>query len=222
MKHPAKYSTAILDEFARHIAPSDKVLDPFGGTGLIHTLDAHTWDVEIEPEWSAMKVENVGGSALPTRLCGNALDLQFSDGFFDVIAVSPVYGNRFSDHHNAKDPSKRRSYTHDLRAATGDNERKLHPDNAGTLQWGEAYRAFHYDAWGEAIRVLRSGGLFLLNVKDHIRGGERQRVCEWHRKTIVRLGLIHEDTAKIEAPGLRYGENRERAGSELVYRFSKP
>lgn len=219
MKHPAKYSAQILAAFAQHIAPTDKVLDPFGGTGLIHTLDANTTDVEIEPEWANMAIPE---GHTGTRICGNALRLPFPDGAFDVLSTSPCYGNRFSDSHKAKDSSTRRSYTHDLRAATGNPDRKLHPDNSGTLQWGDAYRAFHVEAWTEAVRVLRPGGRFILNIKDHPRNGKRQYVSRWHHDTLVTLGLTHETIEHIEAAGMRYGANRERTKTELIYTFRRP
>ena len=48
------------------------------------------------------------------------------------------------------------------------------------MQWGDAYRSFHVKAWREAWRVLRPGGRFVLNIKDHIRNGERMPVTDWH------------------------------------------
>ena len=78
--------------------------------------------------------------------------------------TSPTYGDRLADHHDARDGSVRHSYKHDL-------GRDLHPDNSGAMQWGPAYRDFHTAAWVEVRRVLRPGGRFVLNVKDHVRGG---------------------------------------------------
>jgi hypothetical protein len=49
--------------------------------------------------------------------------------------------------------------------------RPLTPGNSGALQWGEEYRALHVAVWTECRRVLKPGGIFVLNVKDHIRGG---------------------------------------------------
>jgi tRNA G10 N-methylase Trm11 len=84
--------------------------------------------------------------------------LPFADASIDAIVTSPTYGNRLADHHRASDPLLRRSYTHDL-------GRPLHSENSGAMQWGDAYRAFHRRAWAEAVRVLKPGGRFVLNVK---------------------------------------------------------
>lgn len=53
------------------------------------------------------------------------------------------------------------------------------------MQWGRNYCEFHDRAWAEAVRVLKPGGLFMLNIKDHIRGGRRQRVTLWHALNLV-------------------------------------
>lgn len=44
-------------------------------------------------------------------------------------------------------------------------------------------------AWAEAYRVLRPGGLLILNLKDHIRRGEVQRVTFWHISAAQELGF---------------------------------
>lgn len=223
MKHPARYSTVLLPVFSRALAsavPVNKageatkhirVLDPFAGTGRIHLLETmgpyDTVGVEIEPEWANMHERTY---------VGNALDLQFDNESFDAICTSPTYGNRFADKHNAKDGSVRRSYTHDL-------GRKLHEDNSGAMQWGQTYRTFHEIAWREALRVLRGGGLFVLNIKDHVRNGERQYVSGWHVTTLCRLGLELQWHCEVNTPGMRNGSNHDkRVGEEQVYVFVKP
>ena len=92
--------------------------------------------------------------------------------------------------------------------------RPLHADNAGGMQWGDKYRQFHADAWAEAVRVLSSGGRFVLNIKDHIRAGKRQHVTEWHITTLCLLGLKYIEHRHIDCPGNRYGQN---AGLRVEY-----
>lgn len=211
VSHPARFSDPLLPVFAAWLTPGMKVLDPFAGTGKIHLLrdliDVETTGIEIEPEWATLHEH--------TRQ-GNALKLDFDDGAFDAIVTSPTYGNRFADHHNASDPELRRSYTHDL-------GHTLSEDNSGDLHWGDEYRKFHERAWDEAERVLRSGGLFILNISDHVRAGELQLVSSWHVAALAARGLRYLDGKCVPTSRLRQGTNAElRAPGEYVFLFEKP
>ena len=207
MNHPAKYSDAILPVLEKML-PADKypiLLDPFAGTGKLHQVRPDAVLVEIEPEWAAE------GRAI----VGNALSLPFKSEAFDAICTSPCYGNRMADHHNAKDSSRRNTYTHTL-------GRTLHPDNSGTLQWGEKYIDFHLRAWKECIRVLKMGGLFVLNCKDHYRHGELQLVTVWHVTALIKLGALIKNHELIQVTGNRFGQNYEkRVSVEYVIEFIK-
>ena len=212
--HPARYSEALLPIFANllqmTVGVGARVLDPFAGTGRIHELypTYETTGVEIEPEWAHMH---------PRTLVGNALALDFANGTFDAIVTSPTYGNRMADHHDAKDTSKRITYRHRL-------GRALHPDNSGQLQWGPRYQNFHALAWGEAVRVLRPGGVFILNISDHIRGGSVVPVSEWHRSYLQsEHGLMLGVDIEVETPRMKFGANGAlRTDSENVFLFVKP
>jgi DNA modification methylase len=208
--HPATYTDTHLAVFYEFIEPGSWVLDPFAGTGGVHELrrllHAHTVGVEIEPEWAA---------AHPYTICADALRVPFPDASFDAIVTSPTYGNRMADHHDAADASVRATYRHTL-------GRPLHPDNSGNLQWGTDYQDFHRRAWAKYVPVLRPGGRLILNVKDHIRRGERQPVSAWHAHILLGLGLRLVDCVPIATPGMGYGANRHaRVGAELVWVFEK-
>lgn len=209
VSHPARYSDPLLDHFRQMLTGYSTVLDPFAGTGRIHELrpDWETTGVELEPEWANLS---------PYTVAGNALALPFPDDEFDAICTSPTYGNRLADHHNASDPHLRRSYTHDL-------GRPLHQDNSGALHWGEEYREFHRRAWMEAIRVLRPGGRFVVNIKDHIRAGEWQDVTVWHLRTLLDLGLVVVFDRAIETRSLRQGMNADlRVAGEHILGLDLP
>jgi hypothetical protein len=212
-KHPAKFSPEVLEEVTQILweyGPVTKVLDPFAGTGRIHWLKLpFVVGVELEPEWTAME---------PGNVVANTLRLPFADATFDCMVTSPCYGNRFADNHNPKDGSRRRSYKFDL-------GRDLHSDNAGALQWGDAYRQFHDRAWTEVLRVLAPQSLIVLNVSNHIRKFTEQHVTEWHLQWFLDHGCHVEDLRRVETARLRDGANYEaRVDHEnvIALRFVAP
>ena len=194
--HPAKYTDALLPTFAKLLRGCTRIYDPFGGTGKLFLLkhwlpDARFYGTELEPEW-AMQQKGM--------VVGDALRIPFGDATFDGVCVSLVYGNRMSDRHQARDGSKRITYTHTL-------GRKLHEHNTGQLQWGKQYRRMHEAAWREVLRVLQVGGSFVLNCKDHYRDGKLQSVTIWHVDTLCSLGCTVHAWHDIPCPGMGFGQN---------------
>ena len=136
---------------------------------------------------------------------GDSRQMHYPDAMFDAICTSPTYGNRMADHHEARDASPRHTYRHTL-------GRPLTPGNSGALQWGdgtagEEYHALHVAVWTECRRVLKPGGIFVLNVKDHIRGGVLQKVSNWHAVTLLMLGFVCTRRVHVPCPGQRHGAN---------------
>lgn len=189
------------------------ILDPFAGIGGIHALRSmwvQTFGVELEPEWASVSPWTRPGDAFKyLKMCRR------ENYLFDIIATSPTYGNRFADSHNAADPSVRRSYTHDLRAMTGDNSRKLHKKNSGTLYWGKEYREFHARAYDLFAYVAP---MVWLNVSDFIKGGEVVRAAEWHKKALEEAGYKITMEIEVPTPRMGFGENGDaRVEHEMVF-----
>jgi hypothetical protein len=100
--------------------------------------------------------------------------------------------------------------------------RPLTPGNSGALQWGEEYRALHVAVWTECRRALKPGGIFVLNVKDHIRKGVLQPVTNWHAVTLLMLGFVCTRRVHVPCPGQRHGANGHlRVEYESVLRFRR-
>jgi DNA modification methylase len=140
---------------------------------------------------------------------------------FDAICTSPTYGNRMADHHEARDGSPRHTDRHTL-------GRPLTPGNSGAMRWGagstgEEYRALHVAVWTECRRVLKPGGIFVLNVKDHIRKGVLQPVTNWHAVTLLMLGFVCTRRVHVPCLGQRHGANGHlRVDYESVLLFRVP
>jgi len=203
--HPAKFSKAILAEIAK--MDLGFTLDPFSGVGSLANVVGNCVCLEIEPEW-AMQTPG-------TAVIGNALKLPFRNSCFDSIMTSCVYGNRMSDHHNAKDTSKRNTYKHYL-------GRDPNPVSSAIMQYGMHYKWFHQQAWVESLRVLKPNCKFVLNISDHIRKGEVQPVTEWHIQTLIDLGMVLHEAMEIATPRLRHGSNyQSRVGYETLAVFTR-
>lgn len=204
--HPAPFSQAILDALRPLVQPDWLVLDPFAGIGRVHELGARSIGVELEHEWACQH---------PRTIVADALCLPFADQTFEAIVTSPSFGNRMADHHEAKDGSYRRTYRHLL-------GRKLTLGNSGAMQWGDAYRALHQNAWQEAVRVLKPGGRFILNISNHIRKGTVQPVVAWHVGALASLGLQWQASWSVKTPRYKYGQNHEaRLTDERIIEFIK-
>ena len=236
-KHPAKFSRPIMHTMQQYLTrlaasqPDKKhwyVLDPMGGVGGVFDLHAiendfpdprvlHIMCVEIEIEWADVAEAHPRLSREDRVVCADFFT--WCDrylGSFDLIAVSPTYGNRMADHHDAKEDSVRNTYKHKL-------GRYLSDGSSAGMQWGDEYRRFHRKLWEEAWDLLEDGGFLLLNVKDHIRQGVKQPVSAWHRATMTSIGFKLVDVTDVAVSGNRQGENgNARVDHEQVYLFQKP
>jgi SAM-dependent methyltransferase len=210
--HPAPYTASILERAAPHL-DGLTVLDCFAGVGRVHRLgerlfERPAWTVGVELEWEWV----VHGEGRTLR--GDATGLPFRCGAFDACFTSCTYGNRMADTYT--DDSERHTYT----AALG---RPLSSGNSGAMQFGPGYKRLHERAWREVCRVVKPGGLFLLNISDHIRKGEVVEVCRWHQVTLEGVGFELKDIEQVATPRQRHGENGDaRVGFEELQVWVRP
>ncbi len=215
VRHPAKYTESFIPIFAEKLFGKENVLDIFAGTCKIANIKEHGYAGkiycnELEPEWA-----EIGLGKVDSINVGDAEFLPYKDDFFEAICTSPTYGNRMADHFEAKDGSKRNTYRH----AIG---RALDEENTGRMQWGKKYREKHDRIWKEANRVLKPGGMLILNIKNHIRKGEEIDVSGWQKESILRAGFELVEKISVPVTGLGFGANADkRVGHEEIFIFNK-
>lgn len=202
IKHPATYTDSFLPIFADLLKNCKIVLDPFAGTGKLAKIKdfGFTGQVicnELEQEWS-----NISKYDVDQWNIGDARDLSWVKNV-EAICTSPTYGNRMADSHNAKDESRRITYTHYI-------GRKLSAGNSGAMNWGTEYRHLHETVWRECYRILPLRGKMIVNVSNHIRGGKIIDVVGWHEQTLIDIGFTFIDHKKVETRRMRFGANSEK------------
>jgi hypothetical protein len=115
-----------------------------------------------------------------------------------------------ADHFNAKDNSKRITYKNFL-------GKDLNTENTGKMQWGKKYKEKHKKIYKELKRILKPGGLFILNISDHIRKGEIMYVSAWHLKTLETLNFKFNQVIPIKTKRMKFGKNgNKRTKSEYI------
>lgn len=215
VRHPAKYTDSFISIFAELLKGKTNVLDPFAGTGKIGLIkdcgfSGKVYANEIEPEWINPNKYNC--DFITTE---DAEFLQYPDGFFDAICTSPTYGNRMADHHIAKDGSKRNTYTHCI-------GRQLSDGNTGKMQWGHEYMEKHERIYKHLASLVKYDGLFICNVKNHIRKGEEVDVKSFHERSIIESGFTKVKEIFIKTNGNCFGANADkRTRGEYILIFVK-
>lgn len=246
--NPAKYSTAILlaldhivTQEADRLGRRLNILDPFGGVGRAHRLGEaghHVVTFELEPEWAAQ--------APGPSVVGDSRHLACRDDWADVVMSSPVYPNRMTDHHEARDLcgrcdgrkvvasdagpfvtcgackgaglSMRNTYRHQL-------GRMPSKGATSVLQWGNAYRKVTAEIMAECLRPLRAAGLIVWNTSNHLRTVDRQgvkaqveeRVNEWFLNEWMVLGCNMVEVRRVQTQRNRNGANgAARVDGEIV------
>lgn len=215
IRHPATYSEQFLPIFAEKLRGCARVLDPFAGTGKIakikdYGFTGEVWANEIEKEWLEPNVFNADVCVFE-----DAEFLHCPNNFFDAICTSPTYGNRMADHHNAKDGSKRNTYTHCM-------GRELDTENTGRMQWGKAYQQKHERIYKHLVDMLRDNGLFVLNISNHIRQGQEIDVTSFHKDVLQKNGLTLIEQIAVPVKRLKFGANSDkRVSNEYILIFKK-
>ena len=215
IKHPAKYTDCFFDQFYELLKDKENVLDPFAGTGKIGKLKEYgfkgkIYANELEMEWLSDNSYNCDVLTFQ-----DAEFLDYPPQFFDAICTSPTYGNRMADHHEAKDGTKRNTYTHCL-------GRTLTDGNTGKMQWGIEYREKHERIYKHLVGLMKNGGVFVLNIKNHIRRGKEVDVKSFHENTLIQCGLVKVKEFFIKTNGNSFGANADkRTDGEYILVFRR-
>ena len=217
-KHFSRYHPKIIEALPSRIGHSKKILDPMAGTlerlSILERPDMGyhlVHGVEIECKW-------VEGYPHPRLIQGDARKLPYENAFFDCIIVSPSYGNRDADRTGEWwDNDDRKTYAAALRA---------NPDPASLCVpfHRTEYKLGHALAWSEAVRVLKVGGLFVINLKNTIKSGVITRMSQWHRDLLRdELGLKEIDDTAVPTRGRMSGANYDLRAedAEKLYIYCK-
>ena len=208
--HPARFSVEVLELLAHLLGPlADRgpVLDPMAGVGRIGRLGLSTVCGELQLKWARC-------CPLPAYV-GDAARMPFRANTFWLLASSPTYGSRMADRY-AGDGTRRYTYT----ISHGS---PLHPENTGGMQWGATYRTKNSLILWDCYRVLKPGGIFVLNVSDHYRQHRRQWVTKWWLREVVATGFLVRRGFRVYTSRMRNGANAEaRVPYEMVYVLQKP
>lgn len=239
-EHPAKWSKALGPIVRTWLRGYTPILDPLAGVGAIDLPGLVCG--ELEPEWARQCPH-------PTFV-GNALCMPFRRASVAAALTSVAFGNRMSDHHDARERCKACGATGRVPGPSPDGVaawercrpcdgrgyrtyrrntyrhllgRPLHPDNSGQLPWGGKYQEFHIAFLQELLRVLRPGAPFVLNVSNHYRGKVEQDVVGWFRTHMEDTGWELERKAAVRTPRNRFGANRDlRASHEWLLLWRRP
>ena len=211
MKHPAKYTDSFLPIFAEKLKECKVILDPFAGTGKIAKIKKHGFNGriicnEIEKEWTGCRDVD------EWHVCDAEKMDYLCDKSIDAICTSPTYGNRMADHFESKDNSHRITYRHYLGKALND-------ENTGRMQWGDKYQEKHRRIFIEFKRVLKDGGILIINISDHIRAGKIIPVVRWYILELEKSGFSLLENLEIKTPRMKFGKNRRRVECENILIF---
>lgn len=245
IKHPAQFTPAVVDVMVKVLDQHDVTglaIDPFAGPGMsLHRFanpDRKIVGIEIEPPWVTAPEVKQGDATVMKGVRRNSVSAFLS---------SWVYGNRFSDSHNAQERCReckgtgkigrkkcskcengrrnhtRRGYTHDIREQTGDETYALHENNAGRMHFrSEQYKDLHRKHAALALEKAKPGGIYVLNVSDFVERGQIVHAATWHLNTMQAAGWLWIDAYAIATPRMRYGANNQlRPENEWVFVFRK-
>jgi hypothetical protein len=241
--HPAKYSEKIAATIsgliekehtlltAQGISSPMTVLDPFGGEGTIHSCVTGplvvSTSVEIEQAWvTAAKTKYPASETIHADSVQWAN--QLTGRLFDVLATSVVYPNGVADPYVGEGGTPRNTYASHLGHLPSAGS------SAGLGRWSNPrqrsnHQTFNEKAFAAFTRILRPGGLIILNTKDVYWSDEygTRRIGPFSAWMWMMLATNHgytlESVTSIPTRGLPQGSNwDQRTGLEYVACLRNP
>lgn len=224
----------------RYTAPGDTICDPMAGIGSILYAATQQRNViarEIEPNWLALAHKNAAHLLDQAGLLAGQIDVGQHDARepwgiqADHIIFSPPYGcearrnvtarNRLLTTRLLRLGRERVHYSKrwkELVAANGDQAGAAalfsfaygdHPAQLGHLR-GVRYWAAMEQVYSAARAALRSGGVLIVIIKDHIRDGQRVPVAEQTIACCEQLGFMLTDRHQRRVHPLSLWQRRRK------------
>lgn len=218
MRHPARFSPAIVDALDVLLPAYAHVHDPFAGTGerLGELCD------RTRRTFSGTEIEECF-IVDPRVKPGNSADPRTYPIPYYSIATSPVYPNGVADGFKPADLSRRFTYRKAKMEATGDPDACLDPANMGRHSYRSG-RAAKYRYWEIATACAaqwRFADCVVLNVSDFIMAGRVVPLVESWRLMLMSLGWCWDEAIQVPTPRIGYGANRDvRVDTESIIRFT--
>ena len=232
-----KALSAAIDRLVELLGePPLTILDPYAGVGRIHELRECgfvTVGGELESEWAAASEFTIVADALHFPAEDGSFDAvvtspvwsnRMSDhhdaqercksckgtGMIVVHAVDGLsdgdLGIADAECEKCEGTGQRDHFRNTYRHALG---RMPSVGSSATMAFGSAYRRHHRDWIVEARRLVKPGGLIIVNVANHIRKGAEVDVVGWWLGCMVGEGLLIRAVDRIPAAKLRVGANRD-------------
>ena len=240
--HPATFPKAIqklMTDISKELGITE-VLDIFGGIGNIGRMKEYGFKGkiktnELEPRWGGQDTVKLSKErGVDEAIIGDSRNLDIPSGSVEAIMTSPTYGNLMA----LKAPSKKDSY----QAFAGG---RLGAGSTAGEVWGPKYEQLHREIYDEAFRVVKSGGYFVLNMKDkpvsavdlknnwipkkgstvEVRD-QVMKATDWHVRALEDVGFKEINRYRVDEPGYttdtgRFGR-KFTVGYEDVVVMGKP
>jgi len=223
-QHNAKANLFILQHLLSHYTrPGQTILDPMGGTGslfvgglgkrLVVCGEIENW---LRPILAANRNRAAGWGQHGIGYQGDAAKLPLASGSVDAVITSPPYWDTFSDWHIASSNRLKDRHVGPYGSAYGDDRGQAKKRNLGNIHVYEDFLRAMRSVYEECYRVLRTGGILALIVKDRIHLGQRVPIVADFAGLLRVLGFEIVAVQSIATRLTQYRQIHKLKGQQVI------